>query len=186
LLRRDGWFCLAGTLIQWQAQSVQFALAHARSALTFRVVECEPAVPWRYDAVVWNGNRWALGFRQPQPSRLWCELWASQNPRDKHTLESASHLNMPDGSNLLGCADTKTRSLKYHIWVLDKEERAIRVLEVEAEMNEAQAKRFAELASYVNVIDDKLKLEALSAEALEKAVEIRSRVWRMRSSRRNW
>jgi hypothetical protein len=75
--------------------------------------------------------------------------------------------------------------LSYDIGVLDKSERAIRVLEVEAEMSEKQAKRFAELASYVNAIEYKPKLEALSAEALEKAVAIRIQIRRMRDHPRN-
>jgi hypothetical protein len=83
------------------------------------------------------------------------------------------------------CGLTKPRSLTYHIFVLDKAERAIRVLEVEAEMNEAQAKRFAELASYVNGIEYKLKLEALSAEALEKAVDLRRLIRQMQSDQAN-
>jgi hypothetical protein len=69
--------------------------------------------------------------------------------------------------------------------VLDKSERAIRVLEVEAEMNEKQAKRFAELASYVNAIEYKLKMETLSAEALEKAVALRTRIRLMKNHPRN-
>jgi hypothetical protein len=69
--------------------------------------------------------------------------------------------------------------------VLDKSERAIRILEVEAEMNEKQAKRFAELASYVNGVEDKLKLETLSAEALEKAVALRTRIRQMRKAPEN-
>lgn len=68
---------------------------------------------------------------------------------------------------------------------MDKVERAIRVLEVEAEMNEEQAKRFAQLASYPNALDCKLKLEALSSEASEKAVAIRTRVCQMRNAPRN-
>lgn len=70
--------------------------------------------------------------------------------------------------------------LSYDMVMLDEAERAIRVLEVEAEMNEAQAKRFAELASYITAIDHKMKLEALSAEALEKAVAMRSQIRLMR------
>ena len=69
--------------------------------------------------------------------------------------------------------------------MLDKAERAIRVLEVEAEMNEAQAKRFAELASYVNAIEYKLKLEALSAEALERAVDLRRLIRQMQADQAN-
>jgi uncharacterized OsmC-like protein len=69
--------------------------------------------------------------------------------------------------------------------MLDKVERTIRVLEVEAEMNEEHAKRFAELASYVNALDYKLKLEALSAEALERAVAIRTTIRRMRTDADN-
>ena len=69
--------------------------------------------------------------------------------------------------------------------MLDKSERAIRVLEVEAEMNEKQAKRFAELASYVNAIEYKLKMETLSAEALEKAVALRTRIRLMKNHPRN-
>jgi len=53
--------------------------------------------------------------------------------------------------------------------LLDKLERAIRVLEVEAAMNEERAKRLAELASYINPSEHKLKLEALLAEAWDKA-----------------
>jgi hypothetical protein len=64
---------------------------------------------------------------------------------------------------------------------MDKAERAIRVLEIEAEMIEEQAKRFAQLASYRNALDYKLKLEALSSEALEKAVAIRTQVRQMRN-----
>ena len=75
--------------------------------------------------------------------------------------------------------------LSYDIRALEKSERAIRVLEVDAEMNETQAKRFAELASYVNALEHKLKLEALSAEALEKAVTIRARIRKMRSHATN-
>lgn len=69
--------------------------------------------------------------------------------------------------------------------VMNKDERSIRVLEVEAEMNEQQAKRFAELASYVNGREHKLKLEALSAEALEKAVAIRTKIRQMRKAPEN-
>ena len=69
--------------------------------------------------------------------------------------------------------------------VMNKDERSIRVLEVEAEMNEQQAKRFAELASYVNGLEHKLKLEALSAEALEKALAIRTRIRQMRKAPEN-
>lgn len=69
--------------------------------------------------------------------------------------------------------------------MLDKAERAIRVLEVEAEMNEKHAKRFAELATYVNAREHKLKLEALSAEALEQAVAIRTRIRQMRKAPQN-
>ena len=69
--------------------------------------------------------------------------------------------------------------------MLDKVERAIRVLEVEAEMNEAQAKRFAELASYLSPSDHKVKMEALSTEALEKAAEIRSQICHMRAHEKN-
>jgi hypothetical protein len=83
------------------------------------------------------------------------------------------------------CRLTKPRSLTYHFFVLDKAERAIQVLEVEAEMNEAQARRFAELASYVNGIEYKLKLEALSAAALEKAVDLRRLIRQMQSDQAN-
>ena len=69
--------------------------------------------------------------------------------------------------------------------VLDKAEHAIRVLEVEAEMSEKQARRFAELASYVNALEHKRKLEALSAEALEKAVALRTRIRQMRKAPQN-
>ena len=48
--------------------------------------------------------------------------------------------------------------------MLDNVECTIRLLEVEAETSETQAKRFAELASYTNAPEHKLKLEALSAE----------------------
>ena len=75
--------------------------------------------------------------------------------------------------------------MSYDIPVLDKAERAIHVLEVEAEMNEKQAKRFAELASYVNGLEHKVKLEALSAEALEKAVAIRTRIRQIRKAPEN-
>jgi uncharacterized OsmC-like protein len=75
--------------------------------------------------------------------------------------------------------------LSYDIGVLDKSERAIRVLEVEAEMNEKQAKRFAELATYVNAVEYKVKLETLSEEALEKAIAIRTRIRQMRQSQEN-
>jgi hypothetical protein len=64
---------------------------------------------------------------------------------------------------------------------MDKAERAIRVLEIEAEMIEEQAKRFAQLASYPNALDYKMKLEALSSEALEKSVAIRTQVRQMRN-----
>jgi hypothetical protein len=69
--------------------------------------------------------------------------------------------------------------------VLDKVERAIRVLEVEAEMNEEQAKRFAQFASYVNALEYKLKLEMLSAEAMEKAGAIRTRIRLIRNHPQN-
>jgi hypothetical protein len=75
--------------------------------------------------------------------------------------------------------------LSYDIGVLDKSERAIRVLEVEAEMSEEQAKRFAELATYVNALEYKAKLETLSEEALEKAVAIRTRIRQMRQALHN-
>jgi hypothetical protein len=52
-------------------------------------------------------------------------------------------------------------------------------------MNEAQARRFAELASYVNGIEYKLKLEALSAEAFEKAVDLRRLIRQMQSNQAN-
>lgn len=61
----------------------------------------------------------------------------------------------------------------------------MRVLEVEAEMTEAQAKRFAELASYNNAAHHKLKLEALSAEAMENAKAIRDQVRRRRDQQKN-
>jgi hypothetical protein len=69
--------------------------------------------------------------------------------------------------------------------MLDKVQRAIRVLEVEAEMNEKQAKRFSELAAYVNATEYKMKLEALSAEAVEKAVALRIQVRHMQDHPRN-
>ena len=80
---------------------------------------------------------------------------------------------------------TKTRILSYDIRMLDKLERAIRVLEVEAEMNEEQAKRFAELASYLNVSDHKIKLQVLSEEAAKKSLAIRNRIRLMRYDRNN-
>jgi hypothetical protein len=58
----------------------------------------------------------------------------------------------------------------------DKREVAIRTLEIEAEMNERQAVKFAELASYLFDSEHELKLEALSKEAAEKAVEIRRQI----------
>jgi hypothetical protein len=58
----------------------------------------------------------------------------------------------------------------------DKREVAIRTLEIEAAMNERQAGKFADLASYLFDSEHKLKLEALSKEAAEKAVEIRRQV----------
>jgi hypothetical protein len=69
--------------------------------------------------------------------------------------------------------------------VLEKKHRVIRVLEVEAEMYEKDAKRLAESASYVGAPDHKHKLEALSAEAQEKAAAIRSRIQQMQSALRN-
>lgn len=58
----------------------------------------------------------------------------------------------------------------------DKREVAIRTLEIEAAMNERQAGKFAELASYISDSERKLKLEALSKGAAEKAVEIRRQI----------
>jgi len=46
--------------------------------------------------------------------------------------------------------------------MLDKVECPIRLLEVEAETSVTQAKRFAELASYTNAREHKLKLETLT------------------------
>ena len=69
--------------------------------------------------------------------------------------------------------------------MLNKAQHAIRVLEVEAEMNEKQAKRFAEFATYVNALEHKRTLEKLSAEALEKAAAIRTRVRKLRSASHN-
>ena len=69
--------------------------------------------------------------------------------------------------------------------MLDKAERAIRVLDVEAEMNEKRAKRFAEFATYVNATDDKRTLERLSEEALEKAAAIRTSIRNMRGAPQN-
>jgi hypothetical protein len=52
-------------------------------------------------------------------------------------------------------------------------------------MNEAQAKRFAKLASHITAADSKLKLEALAAEALEKALETRIQIQLMRAHEEN-
>jgi hypothetical protein len=68
---------------------------------------------------------------------------------------------------------------------LGKIECAIRVLEVEAEMRVEQATCFAQLAAYVNAIEYKLKLEALSAEALERAIAIRARIRLIRNYPQN-
>jgi len=63
--------------------------------------------------------------------------------------------------------------------MLDKRQREIRALEVEAEMNDAQAKHFADLAHYMNSEEHKLKLQALAAEALEKSAAIRNQLRRI-------
>ena len=68
----------------------------------------------------------------------------------------------------------------YDRCVPDKPERAIRVLEVEAEMNEQQATKFVELASYLSASDHKIKLETLAEEATQKAVQIRHQIRLMR------
>jgi hypothetical protein len=63
--------------------------------------------------------------------------------------------------------------------MLNKRQREIRALEVEAEMNDAQAKHFADIAHYMSSEDHKLKLQALAAEALEKSAAIKTRVRRI-------
>lgn len=63
--------------------------------------------------------------------------------------------------------------------MLDKRQREIRALEVEAEMNDAQAKHFADLAHYMSNENHKLKLQALAAEALEKSDSIRNQLQRI-------
>ena len=64
----------------------------------------------------------------------------------------------------------------YNSIVPTKQQVAIRAMEVEAAMNEEQAKRFADLASLMGDSDHKKKLEALSREATEKAVQLRQQV----------
>lgn len=56
---------------------------------------------------------------------------------------------------------------------------------LEAEMNERQAKRFAEFSTYVNAPEHKHKLEMLSAQALERAASIRVKIRQIRSAPTN-
>ena len=74
---------------------------------------------------------------------------------------------------------------RYHIPVLDHEQVALRTLEIEAEMSEAQAKKFTELALNMSDSDHKKKIEALAEEATVKAVQIRLQLRLLRDPREN-
>jgi rubrerythrin len=65
--------------------------------------------------------------------------------------------------------------------VPENEQVAIRTLEIEAEMNETQAKRLSELASHMHDSDHKKTLEALAEEATEKAGQLRQRARLLRA-----
>ena len=66
---------------------------------------------------------------------------------------------------------------RYSVGVADKLEIVIRTLEVEADMDEAQAKRFSEEASSLSSeSEQKVKLQALAEEATQRAGLIRHQV----------